>query len=321
MLRKVFLLSVLVLLSVSTSQAKLDRATFQVFGSSGATANFGKFGSATAGSPVTTRSIATIQSLSAWSIGWAAAVTSGNRAPYLEDLNSFCYVIAYELGYLFQEGIPEYDSGTTYNTYSIVKKVGSYQVYGSVVNNNTGQPLTGGLWTLLGDLSHLSSVATMRSINGIIACNGSGTFSTVTIGSQVPSPTGTGASGTWGISITGNAGTANSAVTSAALTHSLIALAITPQTIATNGTSWTAPSDGILMITAGCNGLGAQHWAYNIYVNANVVGGFSISNLTPYNYWGSMSIPVKIGDTINLYVNGGGAAPSLIIYLRKLAGQ
>lgn len=123
--------------------ARLTRVALTLFGSSGASANFGQFGSQAASSPVTTKDVALIQALAAWVQGWQDAVAL-NQAPYLEDMNGAMYVFCYELAYLMQEGVAEWNTSTTYYTGSVVKNLGNSgytEFYISLVNNNTGNAL------------------------------------------------------------------------------------------------------------------------------------------------------------------------------------
>lgn len=104
--------------------AKLARVTYTQFGKSGSTGNFTKFGSTVnpgPATPVYTKGIFDIQNDSAWVNGWQSAVYDSNKAPFLEDVNAWCLVHAYEMAYLFQEGIPEWDAGTTYPKDAVVK--------------------------------------------------------------------------------------------------------------------------------------------------------------------------------------------------------
>jgi hypothetical protein len=113
--------------------AKITRATQKLFGSDGPSGDFGQFGSLAAGSANYTKDPATIQALSAWTTGWAAATISNNR-PALEDMNSLFYLAYYQLGYLLQQGIAEWDSGTTYYTGSFATVSGV--VYVSLQDSN-----------------------------------------------------------------------------------------------------------------------------------------------------------------------------------------
>lgn len=121
----------------------ITRQTLLLFGSAGATSNFAEFGSQAASAPVKTKSIPTIQALSAYLNGWQSAVALG-QAPYLEDMNSLFYLLAYEQCYTLQEGIPEYDSGTTYYIGGVVKYLGNSgytEFYVSLVDTNIGNAL------------------------------------------------------------------------------------------------------------------------------------------------------------------------------------
>ncbi len=101
--------------------AGLTRKTAIAFGLQGSTSNFGQFGSKQAGSPQTSQDPAIIQQLAAWGDGWTSAVVSGDKAAYIEDMNGFCLVDSYQITYLFQMGIPEWDANTLYFTGSVVQ--------------------------------------------------------------------------------------------------------------------------------------------------------------------------------------------------------
>lgn len=117
--------------------AKITRATQKQFGLSGPTADFGQFGSLAAASPVTSKNPATIQALTAFLSGWASAVETIGSQPdvqALEDVNALDFLIFYQLCYLFQAGIPEWDAGTTYYTNSYCQVAGT--IYKSLVDTN-----------------------------------------------------------------------------------------------------------------------------------------------------------------------------------------
>lgn len=116
--------------------AKITRAYQKIFGGTGTTSDFGEFGSLAAGSPTTTKDPATIQSLAAWLGGWAQA-TIGALIPAYQDMNSVHYLAFYQICYLLQMGIPEWDSQTTYYTNSIVQYNGV--LYTSLQDSNTNQ--------------------------------------------------------------------------------------------------------------------------------------------------------------------------------------
>lgn len=117
--------------------ARLPRVTSKVFAENAT--EVGQFGSLNAGTKVTTTDIATIQGLPAWQDGWQAANLGDNCYPTLQERNGLDKVQSYFLNYLLQEGIPEWDAGTTYYTGSIVKLINGtdVQFYKSLIDNNT----------------------------------------------------------------------------------------------------------------------------------------------------------------------------------------
>lgn len=128
--------------------AKITRQTFLQFAVNvNAASDICEFGTPATGSPVYTTNIATLQANSAWTSGWAAETVANNR-PFLEDMNATHYVFGYMLAYIFEMGIPEYDSGTTYFTNSIVQYSGT--CYQSLQDNNIGNtPAVNSYWKLL----------------------------------------------------------------------------------------------------------------------------------------------------------------------------
>lgn len=128
--------------------ARLTRERLRLFGETGVASYFGKFGSKAAGSPVNTKDIATIQSLSAWQGGLQEAcvlAADGSKAPFLEDINAMQYVNSYQQSYIFQEGIPEWEANVTYYKGSIVKRITSgtseIDLYISLTDNNINNAL------------------------------------------------------------------------------------------------------------------------------------------------------------------------------------
>lgn len=117
--------------------AKIIRKTLTQFGVSGPSTAFGQFGSKEAGSPQTSQDPTVLQQLTAWAQGWQNAVVSGNKAAYLEDMNGWCFVHSYMMAYVLQQGIPEWDSGTTYFQNSVVQ-ANSGQWFNSLQDNNLG---------------------------------------------------------------------------------------------------------------------------------------------------------------------------------------
>lgn len=123
--------------------AKLTRYSQLLFGSSATANEIAKFGSFAAGTPVrysgTTVTPALIQALSNYLSGWFAAV-EGSFSPAIEDMNALCYLFAYQLCYLFQAGVPEWDSGTTYYTGSLASSSGT--LYASLTDTNLNHAVT-----------------------------------------------------------------------------------------------------------------------------------------------------------------------------------
>ena len=142
--------------------ARLPRVTQKIF--AGLASNNGQFGSAQAATFNLTNVLSAIMALSAWGQGWLAAVIGGSKFPPLEEFQAVEYVHSSQIAYLLQQGISEYDAGTTYWMNNIVVNPGTYQLYGSVTDNNTGNALTDPThWQLLQNLSVSSLAAATNS--------------------------------------------------------------------------------------------------------------------------------------------------------------
>lgn len=120
--------------------AKIARKTQKIFGSTAGFQQIAQFGSLAASAPVFTTDPDVIQALSNYLQGWYAAVIGAN-SPAIEDMNAVLFLYAYQLAYMMQEGVAEWDAGTTYYTGSLVND-GSGVLYISLTNNNTGNLLT-----------------------------------------------------------------------------------------------------------------------------------------------------------------------------------
>jgi len=120
--------------------AKLVRVTNIAFASTAPSDTVEQFGAfELLSSPNYTSDPAVIQALSTWKDGWTTAINAGNKAPYVQDMNAAFLVFSYQLSYLFQMGIPEWDAATTYYGDSFVQdNLGNGQIFISLQNNNTG---------------------------------------------------------------------------------------------------------------------------------------------------------------------------------------
>lgn len=121
--------------------AKLARKNQKIF--AGNATNNGVFGSLQAGSKQLNNDIEVIQSLPAYEEGWNSATISSEKLPPLEEFQGIQYANSYQLAYILQEGIPEWDSNTTYYEGAVCKVLGTpgnFILYSSLINDNIGNP-------------------------------------------------------------------------------------------------------------------------------------------------------------------------------------
>lgn len=123
--------------------ATLSRVTGKVFGGNAPLDEIGVFGSAKAGNPTNSQDVATIQSGTAYEEGWGSGIVTSNNFPPMEEVTGVLKTLSYQICYLLQEGIPDYDIGTNYSNKSIVKLVNGNEValYVSLQNDNIGNSL------------------------------------------------------------------------------------------------------------------------------------------------------------------------------------
>ena len=117
------------------------RTTQQTFAYSVLGSQTGQFGSLNPGPPAYAGTVAQVQT-AAYAHGWANAVVN-NNAPALEDLNGLFYSDSAQLAYLFQAGIAEWDSATTYVAGSVVcdtQSGGGNQIFQSLSTNTGNVP-------------------------------------------------------------------------------------------------------------------------------------------------------------------------------------
>lgn len=157
--------------------SKVTRKAALIFsGSAGAGPNgIAEFGSLANGSVVYSTDPDVIQSLPQWLGGWNPALVGG-ASPALEDMNAVEYVNSYQVAYLLQQGIPEYNATTTYYTNSFCA-VDSL-IYVSLIDNNVGHSPGSSptQWTLFSGVSGKGFNA-LRNSTMIVAQRGtSGTI-------------------------------------------------------------------------------------------------------------------------------------------------
>lgn len=147
--------------------SRLIRYTQKIFGSTAGATQIAEFGSLAAAAPMTysgsTITPAIVQGLSEYLEGWFGAII-GNNSPAIEDMNSLCYLFAYQLTYIMQAGLPEWDSATTYYVGDLAQSGGI--IYASLTDTNLNNPLTDGSNWLSAPL------AGMRTVNAVPFTNG-----------------------------------------------------------------------------------------------------------------------------------------------------
>ncbi len=107
--------------------------------------NNGVFGSLQANDPVHSQDPDIIQSRTAYSNGWNDATYSAEKLPPLEEFQALQYLFSRQIAYLMQDGIPEWDTNTTYYKGALVKAIqsdGSFILYASLIDNNQGNLVT-----------------------------------------------------------------------------------------------------------------------------------------------------------------------------------
>jgi len=136
--------------------AKITGFLQKVFGQDAT--NIGQIGSAALGTKVLTTDPETIQSLTAFTNGISDVTISSKRIIPQEEFMALHYLHTLQNAYAQQEGIQEYNVDVTYFENSVVKKSGTYELYGSLVDDNVGNALTDGTkWLFLTNLSNEST--------------------------------------------------------------------------------------------------------------------------------------------------------------------
>lgn len=162
--------------------SNLLRYTQQIFASLAGNNQLSEYGSFIASPPGnlyngSTITPAIVQQLSNYLEGLYAA-TGGAYSPTIQDHNSLFYLLSYQIAYLLQKGIPEWDAGTTYFINDFVK-VGE-KIYISLQNTNLNNLVTDTAWWIYPDV-YANSVISNTTIDA-------GT--TITAGTGITATTG-----------------------------------------------------------------------------------------------------------------------------------
>lgn len=128
---------------------KIERKTQKIFGGNAESDQLAVFGSMITGTPVYNDDIETLQS-EAYTEGWQVAVAA-NEAPFMEEMNGVQYGFSKQLAYLFQQGIAEWDAGTTYylNSFCQVGGVIYKSMQDENINHSPADDTEGTYWSPL----------------------------------------------------------------------------------------------------------------------------------------------------------------------------
>lgn len=154
---------------------KITRVFQKLFGSTSSAGELRQFGSLAAGAPLTTTDPAVMQALGNFDSGWFAAVLGAN-SPAIEDMNTLFFLTFRQIAYMFQAGVPEYDSSTVYYKNSLC--LGSTGViYQSLVDDNQGESLNDNTkWKSFGSGNHVETInasSTLNSDNNVVLADAS----------------------------------------------------------------------------------------------------------------------------------------------------
>lgn len=136
---------------------QLTRYLQKIFGANAGSQELGKFGSLAAGSPEYATNPAEVQELANYLGGWYDAVV-GSNSPAIQDRNAIDYLFSYQLAYLMQQGIPEWNTDTEYFTGQFVSS--NSLIYISLTDNNQGNAVSDAANWKIFDPNEYSSAAT-----------------------------------------------------------------------------------------------------------------------------------------------------------------
>jgi len=156
--------------------AKLIRVKQEIFGSSGATTEFGVFGSDSEGAAATSKDPALIQSLETFLRGLYGSTANASQPPRIQDMNALYYLFARQIAYGMQAGVPEWLATENYYANGSVVLGSNGKIYisktgtdGAPNVNNNPVTDTGTNWRFLWsneEFTALSDLSRVMQING-----------------------------------------------------------------------------------------------------------------------------------------------------------
>lgn len=161
------------------------RKTQLQFGSTAGSQEISEFGSLAAGTPEYSTNPADIQSRSQFLAGWVAAAIGSS--PAIEDENALHYLWSYQLQYVLEVGIPEWDANTTYYVGDVVSSGDQYGfIYVSIADSQSNHAVTNtSYWRLQTNqwATTLTSGKTLAAADHgtIIPCNTTGGAFSITL--------------------------------------------------------------------------------------------------------------------------------------------
>ena len=154
--------------------SKIIRKTAQLFGVSAGATGVEEFASKEVGGTLVYSIDPSDLQTEAWSLGWVASIYQGTFAPYYQDRNAVDLVIFYQLAYLLQQGIAEWDASTTYFQDSVVQNGGS--VYISLEDSNLNNVPPSGASNSYWQLCLFPSTNQPKAPTRTVITYGSGTY-------------------------------------------------------------------------------------------------------------------------------------------------
>lgn len=169
--------------------AKILRKAAVLFGASAGVDEIAVFGSLAAAAPAFSTDPDDIQSLSQYTTGWFSAIL-GLSNPALEDMNALDFLFSYQIAYIMQSGIPEYNATTVYYINSMVSSGG--KIYISLTDANTGNAVTDATkWrTQTSAIRTLTTTGTITALNEYVRLDTSGGSFTATLPAVAATPIG-----------------------------------------------------------------------------------------------------------------------------------